>query len=47
MAATVRLGAPRRVTRALPFDGEMPENGPGFVVLERWDENVRRGSKLL
>lgn len=47
MRATARLGAPEVARRVEPFEGEMPEKGPFFIVLERWDPAVRRGSKLL
>lgn len=47
MRATARLGTPARVTRVEPFEDHLPQNGPGFIVLERWDIDVRRGSKLL
>ncbi len=46
-ATTARLGDPGAVTRVECFGDALPERGPAFVVLERWDEHARRGSKLL
>ena len=47
LAATARLGAPKIATRVERFSGEMPEFGPGFVVLENWGDGAGRGAKLL
>lgn len=47
LATTRRLGDPGAVSRAERFEDALPERGPALVVLERWDERARRGSKLL
>ncbi|MBX3271339.1 MAG: 2-amino-4-hydroxy-6-hydroxymethyldihydropteridine diphosphokinase [Sandaracinaceae bacterium] len=47
LEANARLDPPSRATRVVPFEDELPTEGPGFVVLERWDAEVRRGSRLL
>ncbi len=44
---TEALGSPGRVRAVRAFQNEVPEHGPAFVVLERWDDVARRGSKLL
>jgi 2-amino-4-hydroxy-6-hydroxymethyldihydropteridine diphosphokinase len=46
-ATSARLGDPGAVTRVERFEGTLPDRGPAFVVLERWEEAARRGSKLL
>lgn len=46
-ATTETLGRPPRASQVRSFQERLPERGPGFVVLERWDAEVRRGSKLL
>lgn len=47
LATTEAIGAPRAARRVERFEGELPREGPAFVVLERWDDVARRGAKLL
>ena len=47
LAASASLGPPVRAMGVEAWDGVIPEKGPAFIVLERWDEEHGRGSKLL